>query len=188
MTTRAGRVAIIAAAFGVQAAIFAGIGGLASVSQHTDIGYAQSSMPAPAPLSVAGGLPDGAIGISMSTEDQIGFVALPAYDSPQTSPLETASLQLTPGMDADVQMVVNIPDGYPLDGFTIGLGPATAIGPGAMLSMNALLSVPKPGPGTHQYRFTIPAQYVGSDETLMMSVQNANGSQGWYPIAQLPAS
>ena len=186
MTTRAGRVAIIAAAFGVQAAIFAGIGGLASVSQHSDAGYAQR-MPAMAPLPVASGVPDGAITITMSTEGQIGFAAIPAYDSPQALPLQAASLQLTPGMNADVQVAVNIPDGYQLAGFTLGLGPAQVTGPGAMLSMNPLLTVTRPEPGTHQYQFSIPAQYVGSGENLMMYVQNAGHSPSWYPIAQLPA-
>ena len=188
MTTRVGRVAIIAAAFGVQAAIFAGIGGLASVSRHTDIGYAQGSMPVMAPLPVASGLPDGTITISMSAEGQLGFAAIPGYDSGQATPLQTASFQLTPGMDADIQMVVNIPGGYPLDGFTLGLGPAQVTGPGAMLSMNPLLTVSRPEPGRHEYRFSVPAQYVGSGETLMMSVLNADHSQSWYPLAQLPAS
>jgi hypothetical protein len=188
MTSRAGRVAVIAAAFGVQAAIFAGIGGLASVSQHADAGYARSSMPVMAPLPAASGLPAGAITITMSTEGQIGFAAIPAYDSPQASLLQMALLQLTPGVNADVRMAVNIPQGYPLDGFRLGFGPAQATGPGAMLSMNPLLTVRNPGPGAHEYRFSVPAQYVGSGENLMMSVQNSDHSQSWYPLALLPAS
>jgi hypothetical protein len=169
--------------------MFAGIGGLASVSQHTEVSPGQAmTMPMMAPLPEASGLPAGTITITMSTEGQIGFAALPAYDSPQAAPLQAASLQLMPGMDADVQMAVDIPDGYQLDGFTLGLGPAQVTGPGAMLSMNPLLTVTKPEPGTHEYRFSVPAQYVGSGETLMMSVLNADHSQYWYPIAQLPAS
>jgi hypothetical protein len=187
MTNRAGRVAIIAAAFGVQAAIFAGIGGLATGSQHAEVD-SSSAMPVMGPLPVASGLPDGAIMITMSTEGQIGFATLPGYDGSQSTPLQSALFRLTPGKDADVQVVVTIPDGYPLDAFTLGLGPARVTGPGAMLSMNPLLAVPNPEPGTSHYRFTVPAQYVGSGENLMMSVQNADGSQSWYPVALLPAS
>jgi hypothetical protein len=74
MTNRAGRAAVIAASFGVQALIFAGVAWLATTGSHAEVGYAAPQgtsratlLPLDRPMMIR------PMVISMSTEGQQGY-------------------------------------------------------------------------------------------------------------------
>lgn len=116
MASRAGRAAIIAASFGVQVLIFAGIAGLAADGSHAETAAPQGTSPAT--------LTNGSMVISMSMEGQNATVRIPdprtgmVSSAVGTNVLDNAQFAVQPGVDATMRITVSLPAGYPADSLT----------------------------------------------------------------------
>ena len=172
MASRAGRAAIIAASFGVQVLIFAGIAGLAADGSHAETGYAAPQGTSPATLT------NGSMVISMSMEGQNATVRIPdprtgmVSSAVGTNVLDNAQFAVQPGVDATMRITVSLPAGYPADSLTFEIvQDSFEYGAPPVIPEFPWLTVSQPGPGSHDYQY----RWAGSQA----------GRGGWWQVVSI---
>jgi hypothetical protein len=166
MAGRAGRTAVIAASFVVQALIFAVVAGDAA---------RQGASPA--------AITNAPMVISMSIEGQNGTVRVTNPRAGAASPASPADFTIAvlgyvqfavqPGVDATMRILVNLPAGYPAGSLTFGIvQDGLEYGSAPASPQFPSLTVSQPGPGSRDYAF----RWAGSNVTrggwwLVMSIK-----------------